>query len=424
MTQPSSHVEAAGSSRFGALRSPHFRRWWAGYVVSVSGQQMLWVTEGWLIYELSGSKLLLAAHGLAQAVPATVLSLLGGAIADRVDQRRLLIVVQGLQMLIVAFLALLAFGQAMEAWHVIAGGFALSAVGAFEQPARQAMFPHLIDRRFMTQAVGLNAMVHPGTRVLSPVIAGFVLAQVLDATSSAMTAAGVIFALAGVGFVVYAVFLFLVHLPPVTRASSGSVLQNVGQGLRFTWRNRIFAFLIGMMYWNTFFALAMTILFPVVAKDILALGPSGLGLMFMAHGVGSLMGASWAASRGSVQGQGMYIVGGSVVLGVSVVLFAFSTWAPLSFLLLWFAGVGGSGYNVGIQSSLQLMVPDEFRGRVMGVWGMTHTSVRPLGEMQFGAVAALMGTSFALALGGVAVLAFVLLVALPRREVRALHVTA
>ena len=393
-------------------------------MISISGQQMMWMAEGWLIYELSGSKLLLGLHGLAQAIPSVALTLLGGAIADRVDQRRLLMWLQPLQMLVVLVLAALGFAQILEAWHVIAGGFALSGVGAFEQPARESMFPHLIERRFMSQAIGLNAMVHPGSRVLAPVMAGFVLALVLGATSSAMTAGGVIFVVAALGFAVYGVFLYVIDLPPVRRVSRGNLLQNVGEGLRFTWRNRIFALLLGTMYWNTAFALAISILFPVIAKDILFLGPSGLGYMWMAQGIGSLMGAAWAASRGTTDGQGRYIIGGSIALGLSVIGVGLSVWVPLTFFLLWVTGIGGSSASVGIRTAIQLMVPDDFRGRVMSLWGMTHTAVRPLGEMQFGAMAAVAGAPFALTLGGVAVLVFAALVVIPNKRIRALRVTA
>ena len=416
--------EAAKPSRFGALRSVQFRRWWTGYVISISGAQMMWMAEGWLIYELSGSKLLLGLHGLAQAIPSMALTLLGGAIADRVDQRRLLLWLQPVVILVIVVMAALGFAQMLLAWHVIAGGFVLSAVGAFEQPARESMFPHLIERRFMSQAIGLNAMVHPGTRVLAPVMAGFILALVFEATSSAMTAGGVIFVVAAIGFAVYGVFLYLIDLPPVRRVSSGNVLQNVGEGLRFTWGNRIFALLLRTMYWNTAFGLAISVLFPVVAKDILDLGPSGLGYMWMAQGIGSLMGAAWAASRGSSDGQGRYIVGGSIALGASVIGVGLSEWAPLTFFLLWVTGMGGSSASVGIRTAIQLMVPVDFRGRVMSLWGMTHTAVRPLGEMQFGAVAAVAGAPFALALGGALVISFVLLIVIPNRRLRTLQVTA
>ena len=314
LLKPSPKAEREESSRFEALRYKDFRSWWLGYVVSISGKQMLWVVEGWLIYELSGSKLLLGAHAMAQVIPATGLALVGGAIADRVDQRRLLIAVQLLEIIFLGILAALAFTQVIQAWHVIASGFALSAVGAFEQPARQSMFPHLVDRRAMTNAVGLNAMVHPGTRVFSPVIAGFVLAQVVDVSASAMIAAGVVFTLAAMGIPAYVVFLLLIHLPRVERAASSNVVHNMAQGLQFIWNNRLFAFLITMTYVNQFFALSMHVLFPVVAKDILGFGPSGLGVMYTAQGIGSLLGAAWVGAFGTGRAQGPLVLAGSAAL--------------------------------------------------------------------------------------------------------------
>ena len=419
-----SQAEGSESSRFVALRYKQFRRWWLGYLFSISGQQMLWVAEGWLIYELSGSKLLLGAHGLAQAVPATLLALVGGAIADRVDQRRLLLTVLSIQMVFLGVLVSLAFTEMIQAWHVIASGFALSAVGAFEQPARQSMFPHLVHRSAMTNAIGFNAMVHPATAIYSPVITGFVLAVVMDLTSSAMIAAGVVFTLAGLGIVIYAIFLFLIDMPRVQRATSTSVVRNMAQGLEYTWKNPPYGFLIGMTYFNMFFAMSIHVLFPVVAKDILGLGPSGLGIMFTAQGIGRLLGAVWVGTLGSGYAQGRLVVAGSMALGGGVVLFGLSTWYPLTLVALWITGVGNSAFSISVQSALQLRVPDDLRGRVMGLWSMTHTSIRPLGEMHFAAVAAAATAPFALVFGGGLVLAFVLLIAVPSRAIRTLRVKA
>ena len=419
-----SRAEGSQSSPFVALRYKQFRRWWLGFVFSISGQQMLWVVEGWLIYELSGSKLLLGAHALAQAVPATVLALVGGAIADRVDQRRLLLTVLSFQIVFLGVLASLAYTEAIQPWHVIASGFAFAAVSAFEQPARQSMFPHLVHRSAMTNAIGWNAMVHPGTSILSPVITGFVLAGVMDLTSSAMIAAGVVFTLTALGIAIYAIFLFLIDMPRVQRATSTSVVRNMAQGLEYTWKNRLFALLIGMNYFNMFFGMAIWVLFPVVAKDILGLGPSGLGIMFTAHGIGLFLGAAWAGTLGSGYPQGRLVVAGSVALGGGVVLFGLSTWYLLTLAALWIAGVGSSVFTVAVQSVLQLRVPDELRGRVMGLWGLTHTSIRPLGEMHFAAVAAAASTPIALVFGGGLVLAFVLLVVVPSRAIRTLRVKA
>ncbi|MDA1215582.1 MAG: MFS transporter [Chloroflexi bacterium] len=411
-------------STFGALRSKDFRRFWIGFVISVSGQQMLWMTEGWLIYELSGSKLLLGANGLAQAIPATLLTLFGGVMADKLDQRRLLILLQMLQMTVMGVMAALAITEVIQAWHVIAGAFVMSSLGAFENPARQAMFPLLVERKAMTSAVSLNATIHPGTRVLGPVVGGFTLATVVGATSSAMIAGGVVFTITAVGFLVYAGFLRTVHLPAVHRATGRNMLQNIRDGLAFVKANGVFAWLIGMAYFGMFFALSLSVLFPVFAKDILDVGPSGLGFMYTAMGVGSLAGAFSASSLASAFGPRKTMIGGGLVLGSFLLMFGLSTWYPLSLVFLALTGVGGSVYNVGIQSTMHMLVPNEFRGRVMGLWGMTHTSIRPMGEMQFAGVAALVAAPFALALGGGILLAFVVLVVAHNRHIKELRRSA
>jgi MFS family permease len=407
-------------ARFSALQHREFRLYWFGYVISVSGQQMLWVVEGWLIYELSGSKLLLGAHGLAQAIPATALSLFGGVIADKVDQRRLLIVVQLGQMVLLAVLASLALTEVVQVWHIIGVGALLAAVGSFENPARQAMFPHLVDREAMPNAVGMNAVVHPGTRIIAPPLAGFMVGGLMAATGRPEIAAGAIFLITSVGFAGYVLLLLQVRMPEVTRSGRGRVLDDLTAGIGFIWRNRIFAVLIGMAYYNMFFGLSLSVLFPVFAKDHLDVGAPGIGLMYTAMGVGSLLGATTSASLGGSRYQRWLLVGGSGMLGAFTIAFALSTWYPLSLLLLFVLGTGGSVFNVAVQTNLQMLVANEFRGRVMGVWSMVHTSVRPLGEMQLGAVAALASAPFALALSGAMVIVFALAVALPNRTVRGL----
>ena len=405
-------------TRFSALQHRDFRLYWTGFVISVSGQQMLWVVEGWLIYELSGSKLLLGAHGLAQAVPATILALFGGVIADKVDQRRLLIGVQVIQMLLLTVMAALALTELVAVWHVLATGAALAIMSAFDGPARQSMFPHLVDRASMPNAVAMNAVIHPGTRIVAPPLAGVILAGMVSLTSSPQMAAGAIFIVTALGFGVYALILQRVHLPPIRRSQGRKFMGDLTDGVGFIFRNRILAVLIGMSYYNMFFALSLSILFPVFARDILDVGPSGLGLMYMAMGVGSLIGAIAAARRAAPSQQRGLLVGGSVALGGFTIVFALSTSYLLSLATLFLLGLGASVFNVAAQTNIQMLVANEFRGRVMGVWSMVHTSVRPMGEMQLGAVAAAVSAPFALAFGGVAVVAFSLLVIAPNRLVR------
>ena len=409
-------------TRLGALSSRDFRYYWFGYVISVSGQQMLWVAQAWLIYELSGSKLLLGVNGLAQALPAVTLGLFGGAIADKVNMRRLLIVSQVLRMAIMGALAAVAILEVIEVWHIMAVAFLGSAVGSFEDPARQAMFPHLIQRRHLTNAVALNSTIHPGTRIIGPAIAGVILAQVVDSTSSAMIAAGVAFSLTAVGFGMYALLLRMVHLPEVRR-STGKVFDEMASGIRFIWRNGVFGVHIGMMYFGMFFALSLAVLFPVFAKDILEVGPSGLGLLYTSMGAGSFIGAVAATRLTSALGRKRVMVGGFGAMGVFALLFALSGSFPIALVFLGLMGMGSSLFSVAAQSTIQQQLPDEYRGRVMGIWGLTHSAVRPFGEMQLSAVATVASAPFALAVGGGLVAVFAVVVAVPRRLLRGVSST-
>ena len=409
------------ASRFSALRHRDFRLYWVGFVVSVSGQQMQWMIEGWLIYQLSGSALLLGVNGAAQLVPSTALTLFGGALADKFDQRKLLVTVQMLFIVVLGALAAMGLLGLLTAWHVIAGGFVLSTIGAFEGPARQAMFPHLVSRDAMPSAVALNAMIHPGTRVLAPIAGGLLSAVVFDVSDSASVAGGAVFALAAFAVAIYAAMLLRVRLPVVMRARGRTVLGDMADGVKYIWRQRIFTFLIGMAYYNMLFGISMSVLFPVFAKDVLGVGPEGLGFMWGAMGVGSVAGVFVASSFTLPAQQRPLLVSGSLALGLSMIAFALSTWYWVSLLLLFVIGLGASAFNVAIQTNLQMLVANELRGRVMGIWSMVHTSVRPAGEMQFGAVAALLSAPLAFIVSGALIIAFALAYVAPSGQMRRLR---
>ena len=409
------------ASRFDALRHRDFRLYWAGFVISVFGQQMQWMAEGWLIYELSGSALLLGANGAAQFVPATALTLFGGALADKFDQRRLLIAVQALYIAALGTLAALGLLGLLTAWLVIAGAFVLTAIGAFEGPARQAMFPHLAPRESMPSAVALNAMIHPATRAVAPVAGGLVSAFALNSSGSASVAGGVVFGLTALAVAVYAAMLLQVRLPAVARTRGRSMLADMGAALRYIERERVFAFLIGTAYYNSAFGVSVTILFPVFAEDVLRVGPEGLGLMLGATGVGSVTGVFIASGMTRPRQQRTLLTGGPAAMGAFMLAFALSRDYWLSLALLFAVGAGAATLNVAVQTNLQMLVANEFRGRVMGVWSMVHTSVRPLGELQFGGVAGLLSAPIAVIGGASALLAFALGYAWRSKQMRRLR---
>ena len=400
---------------FTALRHSGFRRFWIGMVASVLGFQIMTVAQGWLIYVLTDSKLALGYVGLAAGLPAIALNLFGGVIADKVNQRRLLIATQTTSSMVMLALAILTLTGLVEPWHIITSAFLIGSVQAFDTPTRQSLFPHLIDREDMLNAVALNSMVWQGTRVIGPAIGGVIIGTRLGVAPG--------FFAPFLGFLIMAVMIATLKLPPIKRAEGASFFHDMAQGINFVRTNTIFAFLISMTFFNSIFGMSYIFILPVFARDIFNVGELGLGVLHAASGAGALLGTLITASLGNFQRKGWLILGGAVLFGTFLILFAVTgslfKFFPLSLVFIFCAGVSTSIYMITIMSTLQLMVPNELRGRVMGIYGMTW-SLLPVGAMQSGAVAEYTSAPLAVAVGGAAVIFFAIVMGLSIRQVRTL----
>jgi MFS family permease len=385
---------------------------------------MVTFTQLWVIFDITGQPAYLGLVGLMNAVPAIALNLFGGVFADRLDKRRLIIVTQFISSVLIFILGALTFLDMVNEFHVLIIAFFTGAVNAFDQPARQALYPHLIDRKVMMSAVALNASVWQGTRITSPAAAGAIIA-ILGAEYS--------FFIASAGFFTMAAVLVGLKIPKIERGATGNPLRDVLDGLKFIWGNSIFSFLIGMTFFNSFFGMAYVMMMPVfVAKPILNLGADGQGLLLLFGGLGALITTLWIGSLGNFRQKGLLLIGGAVMFGISIALFALTSLyirSPyLAMFMMFVAGVFNSVYMISVMSSLQMMVPDNMRGRVMGFYGMTY-SIMPLGGMQAGflatfviapslGISSVLATPFAVALGGIIVTVFALGPALINRNVR------
>lgn len=397
-----------------ALRYPKYRAYWLGTLASVGGFQMLMFAQGWLTYELTGSPLALGYVSLASAASAIALNLFGGVFADKLDKRRLIFAAQLITAaLIFALGALTALGVA-RVWHIVALAFAAGAVNAFDQPARQALYPHLIERRAMMSAVALNSAIWQGTRIVAPAAAGFVIRFTNTETA--------IF-LAGGGFLAMAAVIFALRIPPIESASAGNPMQDLADGLNFIKSNSIFWFLIGMTFFNSFFGMAYIPMMPAFAVDVLEVGAEGQGTLMSAGGVGALAMMTLLGAMGNIRRKGLLIVGGGFGFGLTLAAFALTSEYVGSFALalalMAAMGVATTTYMITIMGSLQLLTPDAMRGRVMGFYGMTW-SIMPIGGFWAGGLAevARVGVPIAVAIGGGLVSAFALGPALLNRRVR------
>ena len=402
-----------GLQVFTALRHSGFRSFWMGMVASVLGFQIMTVAQGWLIYDLTDSELALGYVGLAAGLPAIALTLFGGVIADRVNQRILLMATQTISSLGMLALAMLTLLGLVEPWHIVASAFLIGSVQAFDAPTRQALFPHLINREDMLNAVALNSMVWQGTRVIGPAIGGVIIGTQLGVSPG--------FFAPFLGFLLMAIMVSMLRLPPIRRAGGSSLFHDMAQGINFVRTNTIFAYLISMTFFNSIFGMSYIFLLPVFARDIFEVGSSGLGILHAISGTGAVLGTLITASLGNFRHKGWLILGGAVLFGAFLMLFAASGYFfvsfPLSLVFIFFSGISASIYMVTLMSTLQLLVPDELRGRVMGIYGMTW-SLLPVGAMQAGAIAEFTSAPLAVAVGGGAVILFAVVMGLGNRQVR------
>jgi len=366
----------------------------------------------WVTYELTNSPLFLGYVGAVNAIPAIALNLFGGVFADMFDKRRLIIACQLITASLIFILALMTMFDILHIYYLLLIAFLAGAVNAFDQPARQALYPHLIDRSAIMSAVSLNSAIWQGTRIVAPAIAGGIIAYLGTSIS---------FFISGAGFVTMALVTVALNIPEIERGGSGNPARDMLDGLKFIIGNSVFSFLIGMTFFNSFFGMAYIFMMPVFAVDILKVGADGQGWLMGVGGVGALATTMLLGSIGNFRQKGLMLIGGAVAFGTALLLFGMTAQVYPSYYLvmaiMFFIGIFNSIYMISIMSSLQMMVPNNMRGRVMGFYGMTW-SIMPLGGLQSGWIADNIGAPNAVMIGGLAVAAFAVGPAMLNRQVR------
>ena len=393
-----------------ALKYRNFRLYWLGLLVAILGWQFLTFAQLWLVYELTGSTLYTGAVGGANGIAAICLSLFGGVLADRVDKRRLIIITQSLMALLALTLAVLTATHLVKVWHVLIISAVTGATSAFDNPARQALIPRLIDDPGdLANAVALSSSVWSTTRVIGPALGGVLIASAGPAVCFFITA---------FGYAVMVMALLRIEVSKLeTTRPPASVLSAFAEGWRYVLTNNIFFNLIAITFLNSIFGMSFVYLLPVFAKNILSAGPSGYGFLMTAFGAGAICGVLTVASRGNRGRRGRALLAGNFLFCLMLIAFSFSTWYQVSLGLIALAGFFNSIYMTNVLTMLQGLVPDELRGRVMGIYGLTW-SLMPLGGLQSGALANVLEPPLVIAIGGLVILAFAAFVAATNSRIR------
>lgn len=375
---------------FAALRHRNYRLFFGGQLVSVTGTWMQNMALSWLIYHLTNSAFLLGLIGTVGSLPMLLFAIPGGVLADRIAKRRILLTTQSTVMLLAFVLSALTFGHWVRPWQIALLAGLSGTVMAYDMPARQAFVIEMVERRDLMNAIALNSSIFNGARIMGPAVAGMLVASV---------GAGWCFLVNGLSFLAVLLGLLLMRFPPrPPRQTTTSVVADALGGLRYLRTNSTVMRLAVLLAVFSVFGWSYAILMPVFARDVLHSGARGLGYLMTATGVGALGGALTVASL-SGRPSRRVLFGGAFLLAAALLGFAASRIFLLSAGLLALAGFGGVAFMSTANTTFQVSVPDEMRGRIMGVWGLVFAGGAPLGSLQAGALAQYLGAPVAVAIG-------------------------
>ena len=406
-TDLAADVEPGRTSAIAALRYRDFRLFWFGLLVSNIGTWMQMFGQGYLVVLLAVrdgvpqlAPLYLGLVGLARAIPGLALGLFGGALADRTDRRRLLLVTQSAAAVTAAILATLAITDKINIVEILLLGALNSTIFAFDAPTRQSMVPRLVPERDLMSAIGLNSAAFNGPQIIGPVIGGLIFGPFVDRPTFG---AGLLFYINAISYLAVVIALLRMRPVPVVGSSAGAtMLESIREGLAYIRRDTVVKWIVILAATTALFARPYLQLLPAVAHDLLRVGAVELSWMLAASGVGSLAGALATAALGGLRKRGLVLIGSSIAFGVLLAVFAMQrSLAPTLpvLVLLGFSTMVFLGMANGL---LQTRSPDHLRGRVMSVYTMVFMGLMPLGSMVMGSLGSVAGIGTGLLAGGVA----------------------
>src|SRR3954466_8228129 len=393
--------ERAARRMLAAFTYRDFRVQWIGACTSSIGTWMQIVAQNWLIVRLTNSSpLFLGLDAFLQQLPIILFSLIGGVFADRYDRRRTLLMSQVVQMSTSAALALLMYFQAVQIWQILALSFVTGCAQAFGGPAYQSLIPSLVDKKDLPNAVALNSIQFNVARVLGPLAFGATLRAFRQWGYNERQAMNACFLLNALSFVVVINTLMMLRVKHIPPAKSGPMQEELKSGLNYVRHHDSLAALIVLAAATTFLGFALLTFLPIFAKQIFHEGADTFAHLMAFSGAGSIVGALIVAWLGKFPKMGWTALIVQAVYGVLIIAFAVSRMLWLSDILLFLTGAALMVVFSTVTSLVQMIAPNEMRGRVMSIYMLAFRGGMPLGSLVSGWLATLIGAPLVIGING------------------------
>ena len=391
------------------LQEPNFRFYWLGTVFSNIGTRGTVTANLWQVLLLTNSTAQVGLVGVSEALALLLLAPLGGAIADRMDRRTLLQITQSASLVSSLGLTIATFTGTIQPWHIYLAVIAVSASQTFEGPARQALIPALVSRERVVDAFALTNPTRELAILLGPPLAGILIGTV---------GPGYVYAFDAVTYAVLVVFLIFIKLAPLAGTPrKESVFASMVEGFKYVRERRLIWQLMSLDFSATFFS-AYRVVLPTLARDVLAVGAAGYGLLSATPAAGAILGSAVVFRLRSFEHKGWIILAATASYGLSCMLLARAGLFPIALVAAALIGFCDANATVLRQVLVQLETPDQLRGRVTAAYQMVSRGGPSLGQGYMGALATALGAPVALTLSASVTLAYAALLTLRGRTIR------
>ena len=377
-----------GSGRFSvmfrSLQYRNYRLFFSGQGISLIGTWMQRIAMPWLVYNMTGSALLLGVVSFAGQIPTFLLSPVAGVLTDRWSRYRVLLISQIISMIQAFVLAWLCLSGLIQIWHIVILSIALGCINAFDVPSRQSFVIDMVGKKEdLGNAIALNSLMFNSARLIGPSVAGILLAT---------TSEGVCFLLNAVSYIFVVISLLMMRLDiNDVRKKKSEILKELKEGLNYTFGFSPIKHLLILLGLVSLSGMSYSVLMPVFAREVLNGDSHTYGFMMGAAGFGALLGALFLASRKTVLKLGRIVPAAAILFGSGLILLSFSRYFSMSLILMIFVGMGLMLHTAASNTILQTITEDDKRGRVMSFYTMAVMGTAPFGSLIAGGLAKYIG---------------------------------
>ena len=392
---------------FPAFKNKNYNLYFWGQLLSMIGTWLQMVAQGWLVLQITNSAFWVGFIAAVGSIPTLLFSLFGGVIVDRLPKKEILIFTQVASMILALVLGTLTVLNIITLWEIAVLSFVLGTVNALDFPARQAFIPEIVERDQIQSAIALNSATFNGARVIGPAIAGVTIAIIGTGGTFILNGISYIAAIIGLYFIKTLVQKARHHLHP---------LLAIKEGLAYSFKHPDIRTLMILISIVSVFGWSYMTITPVLARDTFHVGPTGLGYLFVAGGLGALVSAFIISAFSRKISSRALIIGGNFLFAASVIALSFTNIFILGLVFMFLAGLGLLFAFPTINTVIQHIVPDNLRGRAMSIYSLMFLGFMPIGSFEIGFLSDRFGTGFALRTNAAIVLLVVIIVYLKRNK--------